>query len=183
MIDTFPFGRIAQHQRRIAMTIQSSLGRVLLWIFLISFAGARLMHASSTGGSSTGGNEKGNAAAAVASSSSATASLKGTWSGTFTSNSPDISPFTITVVVGPNSNGRLVGDASVVSQCIKSHHLQVTVNGSNVVLAGSDAVGDNITFKGMLDNTGTLLTLNYVLNGSAGRRCETDNGSGTMGKR
>jgi hypothetical protein len=159
------------------MTNQSSLGRVLLWVFLVSFAGVSLTHASSTG------NDQSNAASAVASTSASTASLKGTWSGTFTSNSSDISPFTITVLIGPNSKGRLVGDASVVSQCIKSHHLQVTVNGSNIVLAGSDAEGDNITFKGTLDSTGTLLTLTYVLNGSAGRRCETDNGSGTMGKR
>jgi hypothetical protein len=148
------------------MTIQSSLGRVLLQVFLISVAGVSLIHASG-----------------IASSSSTTTSLRGTWSGTFTSNSPDISPFTITVVISPNSKGRLIGDASLVSQCIKSHHLQVTVNGSNVVFAGSDAEGDNITFKGTLDSTGTVLTFNYVVNGSAGRRCETDNGSGTMGKR
>ena len=57
------------------------------------------------------------------------------------------------------------------------------MNGSNVVLAGSDADGDNITFGGTLDNPSALLTLNYVLNGSASRRCETDNGTGTMWKR
>jgi len=62
-------------------------------------------------------------------------------------------------------------------------YISTVVNGSAVVLAGSDADGDNITFRGTLDSTGTLLSLNYVLNGSAGRRCETDNGSGTLGKR
>jgi hypothetical protein len=118
----------------------------------------------------------------VAGSRSST-TLQGTWSGTFTSNSPGTEPFTITVVINPDSRGRLVGDASLVFECIKSHKLQVTVNGSAVVLAGSDSEGDNITFRGTLDSTGTLLNLNYVLNGSAGRRCETDNGSGTLGKR
>jgi hypothetical protein len=160
------------------MTIQSSLGRGLLQIFLISVAEISLMHASGTSG-----NEKGNAASAVASSSPSAASLTGAWSGTFTSKSPDISPFTITVVITQDSKGRLVGDANLVSECLKSPRLQVTVNGSNVVLAGGDADGDNITFRGTLDSTDTLMTLNYVLNGSASRRCETDNGSGTLGKR
>jgi hypothetical protein len=177
MIDALLFvGRIAQYQGRFTMTIQNSLGRVLLRVFLIATVGVAVMHAG------TGGNES-NAVSAAASTSSSIASLLGTWSGTFTSNSPDISPFTITVVIAQNSKGRLLGNASVVSQCIKSHPVQVTVNGSNVVLAGSDADGDNITFKGTLDGTGTLLTLNYVVNGSASRSCEIDNGSGTMGKR
>ena len=59
----------------------------------------------------------------------------------------------------------------------------MTVNGSNVVLAGSDKKGDTVTFEGTVDNTGTVLKLNYIINGSASARCEIDDGTGTMGKR
>jgi hypothetical protein len=109
--------------------------------------------------------------------------LRGTWSGTFISSDSDISPFTITVKINKNTRGRLVGDASVVSKCLDSHHLNVTVNGSKVVLAGSDAAGDTVTFTGTADSTGTVLTLHYIINGSASRRCEIDDGNGSMGKR
>ncbi len=112
-----------------------------------------------------------------------TTDIKGTWSGTFVSRYADISPFTITVKIDSDSRGHLVGDASLVSDCLDSHRLQVTVSGSNTVLAGSDATGDTVTFRGTIDTTGTLLTLNYIINGSASGRCETDEGSGTMGKR
>lgn len=150
------------------MTICRFGVRILRLLCLISVAAACLLHTSGVYASDK---------------NSASTTVQGTWSGTFTSNSPDISPFTITVVVSPDSRGHLFGDASLVFECIKSHRLQVTQNGSTVVLAGSDADGDNITFRGTLDTTGTLLNLNYVLNGSASRRCETDNGSGTLGKR
>lgn len=142
--------------------------RILRLLCLISVAGVYLLQTSGAYA-----NEK----------NAASTTVQGTWSGTFTSNSPNTSPFTITVVISPDSRGRLFGAASLVFECIKSHRLQVTQNGSSVVLAGSDAEGDNITFRGTLDSTGTLLNLNYVLNGSASRNCETDNGSGTLGKR
>jgi hypothetical protein len=157
------------------MTIYNFRRSIVRLLCATSVAGASLIYAS-------GAYASDQHISMVAGSSSST-SLQGTWSGTFSSNSPGIEPFTITVVINPDSHGRLVGDASLVFECIKSHKLQVTVNGSAVVLAGSDADGDNITFRGTLDSTGTLLSLNYVLNGSAGRRCETDNGSGTLGKR
>jgi hypothetical protein len=112
-----------------------------------------------------------------------TTDIKGTWSGTFVSRHADISPFTITVKISSDSHGHLVGDSSLVSDCLDSHRLQVTVSGSNIVLAGSDAKGDTVTFRGTIDTTATLLTLNYIINGSASGRCETDDGSGTMGKR
>jgi hypothetical protein len=35
----------------------------------------------------------------------------------------------------------------------------VTVNGSNVLLAGSDAKGDTVSFRGTVDATGTVLKL------------------------
>ena len=109
--------------------------------------------------------------------------LTGTWSGTFISSHSDISPFTITVKINKHSSGHLVGDASLVSDCLDSHRLDVTVNGSNVLLAGSDAKGDTVSFRGTVDATDTLLELNYIINGSPSGRCEIDNGTGTMGKR
>jgi hypothetical protein len=37
--------------------------------------------------------------------------------------------------------------------------------------------------RGSLDNTGTVLNSTYVLNGSAGGGCETDDGTGNLTKR
>jgi hypothetical protein len=112
-----------------------------------------------------------------------TPNLEGTWSGTFISKNADISPFTITIKINSDSRGRLVGDSSLVSDCLDSHRLEVSVTGSKIVLAGSDAKGDNVTFRGTIDTTGMLMTLDYIINGSASARCETDNGSGSLGKR
>lgn len=112
-----------------------------------------------------------------------TPDLTGIWSGTFVSRYSDISPFTITVKINKNSKGHFVGDASLVSDCLDSPKLEVTVNGSNVVLEGSDSQGDSVSFRGTVDDTGTLLKLDYTINGSPSGRCEIDNGTGTMGKR
>lgn len=112
-----------------------------------------------------------------------TPDLTGIWSGTFISRNSDISPFTITVKINKNSKAHFVGDASLVSDCLDSPRLTVTVNGSNVVLEGVDAKEDFVSFRGTLDSTGTVLKLNYVINGSPSGRCEIDNGTGSMGKR
>lgn len=112
-----------------------------------------------------------------------TPDLTGIWSGTFVSRYSDISPFTITVKINKNSKGHFIGDASLVSDCLDSPKLQVTVNGSNVVLEGSDSQGDSVSFRGTVDDTGTLLKFDYTINGSPSERCEIDNGTGTMGKR
>jgi hypothetical protein len=109
--------------------------------------------------------------------------LKGTWSGTFVSRNSGIAPFTITVKINKNSSGYLVGDASVVSDCLDSHKLEVTSNALNVVMAGSDAAGDTVSFRGTVDSTGSVLSLHYIINGSPSGRCEIDDGAGTMGKR
>jgi hypothetical protein len=76
-----------------------------------------------------------------------------------------------------------VGVSDLVSECVRGIKLQVTVNGANVVLAGSDPEGDSMTLRGSLDTSGTLLNLRYIVNGSASGKCETDQGSGTLGKR
>jgi len=127
------------------------------------------------------------AAFAVALVPSLTATTKtnliGTWSGTFQSDHPNMTPFTIAVVISADANGRLVGKSNLESQCVRGIQLQVTTSGSNVVLAGSDSEGDSLTFRGSLDETGTLMNLRYIANGSASGRCETDQGSGSMVKR
>ena len=157
------------------MTIKAFLIRVL-FLVLISAVGIESIDASGTPG-----NQHNNAVSAPASSTQP--DIKGTWSGTFISKHADITPFTITVVISANSAGHLIGNASLVSACLDSHRLQVTVTGSNIVLAGSDTRGDTVSFSGTIDNTGTLLTLDYTINGSPSARCEIDNGTGTMAKR
>lgn len=109
--------------------------------------------------------------------------IKGTWSGTFYSDHEGVAPFTITVVINKDSRGRIVGDSTLASHCLKNARLQVMVTGSTVVLAGSDEAGDNMTVRGSLDNTGTVLNSSYILNGSATGRCETDDGTGSLTKR
>ena len=109
--------------------------------------------------------------------------VTGTWSGTFQSTHPETSPFTITIVVAPEADGHLVGNASLASDCFKDGALQVTVKSSTVVFAGSDAEGNNITFRGALDDSRTLLKMHYVVNGSASARCESDEGEGSLVKR
>ena len=111
------------------------------------------------------------------------AEVRGTWSGTFFSKHSNVSPFTMTVVINPDSRGHLIGSSTLNSDCLKDVRLEVTVTGSNVVLAGSDESGDNITVRGTVNKTGTLLKASYILNGSATGRCETDNGTGNLAKR
>ena len=128
-------------------------------------------------------NNPGSVVSAGSSSQQSSVDVTGTWSGTFQSRQPNFTPFTITVVINRDASGHLVGTSSVSSDCLKDGSLQVTVNGSNIVLAGGDNEGNHITFRGTIDQTGTLLNLKYILNGSASARCESDDGAGTMGKR
>jgi hypothetical protein len=116
-------------------------------------------------------------------SASATASsLRGTWSGTFFSRHSDVSPFSMTLVITENSQGHVIGDSTLNADCFKGAPLQVTTNGANVVLAGSDEEGDSLTVRGNLDATSTQLNATYIMNGSASGRCETDNGTGSLVK-
>jgi hypothetical protein len=109
--------------------------------------------------------------------------VTGHWSGTFTSNHSDTAPFTVMILINKDSSGRIIGDSTLGSHCLKGAHLEVTVTGSSVVLAGSDQQGDNMTVQGSLDVTGTLLNSTYILNGSATGGCETDDGTGTLQKK
>ena len=120
---------------------------------------------------------------AAGSTQQAAPDVRGTWSGTFYSKHSNVTPFTMTVVINPDSRGHLIGSSSLNSDCLKGAQLEVTVTGSTVVLAGSDEEGDNITVRGTVDKTGTLLQSTYIVNGSATGRCETDDGTGTLAKR
>jgi hypothetical protein len=80
-------------------------------------------------------------------------------------------PFTMTVVITPDSSGPLVGVSDLVSECARSIKLLVTVNGANVVLARSDPDGDSLTLRGTVDTSG-----------SVSGKCETDQGSRTLGE-
>jgi len=123
------------------------------------------------------------AASAAGSTQQPAAEIRGTWSGTFFSKHSNVASFTMTVVINPDSRGRLIGSSSLDSDCLKGAQLEVTVTGSKVVLAGSDDEGDNITVRGTVDKTGTLLKASYILNGSATGRCETDGGTGSLARR
>jgi len=113
----------------------------------------------------------------------ATSDFAGTWTGTFFSKHENVVAFTLTVVVAPDSQGHLIGTSTLNSDCLKDVRLEVTVKGSQVTLAGSDEEGNNITVRGTVDATGTMLKANYILNGSASGRCEADGGTGTLAKR
>jgi len=129
------------------------------------------------------GNPRNQKAATSGTSRQVSSSLQGVWSGAFFSRYSNTSGFTMTVVINPDSNGHLVGDSSLNSNCLKGAKLQVTVTGSKVVLAGSDQEGDSLTVHGTLDSTGSLMQASYILNGSASGRCETDDGTGNLSKR
>ena len=113
----------------------------------------------------------------------ATTDLVGTWTGTFFSKHENVAAFTLTVVVAPDSQGHLIGTSTLNSDCLKDVRLEVTLKGSQVTLAGSDEEGNNITVRGTVDATGTILKANYILNGSASGRCEADGGTGSLAKR
>jgi hypothetical protein len=113
----------------------------------------------------------------------ATNDFAGTWTGTFFSKHENVAAFTMTVVVAPDSQGRVIGTSTLNSDCLKDVRLEVSVKGSQVTFAGSDEEGNNITVRGTVDATGTMLKVNYILNGSASGRCETDDGIGNLAKR
>jgi len=155
------------------MTNKTLLFRVLLFSLLV-LMGAASLYAASPGDRS---------ASASGSTQQPATDFRGTWSGTFFSKHSNVAPFTMTVVISPDSRGHLIGSSSLNSECLKGAQLEVTVTGSNIVLAGSDEEGDSMTVRGTVDKTGTLLQASYILNGSATGKCETDDGAGSLAKR
>jgi hypothetical protein len=116
--------------------------------------------------------------------------IHGHWSGTFRSKHFHIAPFTldldIDAVDEPGHRGRKLGHLnknSGPSYCLTGDvNLQIDREGSNVVIAGTNRSGDTISMVGTLDPTGTLMTLNYVTNGSISGSCESDGGTVTLTK-
>lgn len=104
----------------------------------------------------------------------------GNWSGQFSSH--NFASFPVSITITQDASGRLHGKSNMAHPCVKQSTLIVTIVGNNIVLGGSDAEGDTITFNGTIDPAGTLLDLSFVLNGSPSARCETDQGKGSMGK-
>jgi len=155
------------------MTSKTLLFRVLL-LSLLVLMGAAPLYAASPGDRSASG---------AGSTQQPATDFRGTWSGTFFSKHSNVAPFTMTVVINPDSRGHLIGSSSLNSECLKGAQLEVTVTGSSIVLAGSDEEGDSMTVRGTVDSTGTLLKASYILNGSASGRCETDDGAGSLAKR
>jgi len=152
--------------------------RLLSLLLLMNMMGAANLYASSQADA-----QSKQATSAAESKQQPATEIRGTWSGSFFSKHSNVAPFTMTVVINPDSRGHLIGSSTLNSDCLKDVRLEVTVTGSNVVLAGSDENGDNITVRGTVDKTGTLLKASYILNGSATGRCETDNGTGNLAKR
>src|SRR5438132_6722949 len=148
------------------MTSKTLLFRVLL-LSLLVLMGAASLYAASPGDRSASG---------AGSTQQPATDFRGTWSGTFFSKHSNVAPFTMTVVINPDSRGHLIGSSTLNSECLKGAQLEVTVTGSTVVLAGSDKEGDNKTVRGTLDSTGTLLQTTYIPNGSATGRCEREYG-------
>jgi hypothetical protein len=151
---------------------------LLSWLLLMTLIEASYLYAVSPGDA-----QSKQASSAAGLTQQPAAELRGTWSGTFFSKHSNVAPFTMTVVINPDSRGHLIGSSALNSDCLKGAQLEIIVTGSKVVLAGSDEEGDNITMRGTVDKTGTLLKASYILNGSATGRCETDDGTGNLAKR
>jgi hypothetical protein len=113
--------------------------------------------------------------------SAAETPFEGTWQGTFSSRNYESVP--VTLIVTQGVGGKLTGAVNLISRCFRDADLQITINGSSIVLAGSDPEGATITVKGALDGNATQLATTYIVNGSASGKCETDDGSGTLTKR
>jgi len=116
----------------------------------------------------------------------ASADVGGTWSGTFQSRNSAMAPITFATVISRDSQGQLIGKTHLGSRCIKDVlkeiDLKVTVDGSNVSLAGSNQDGVTVTLQGTIDQSGTLLNLRYIINASASGLCEVVKGTGNITK-
>jgi hypothetical protein len=151
--------------------------RFLSWLLLMTVIAVGYVYAASPAGA-----QSNQGTSAANSTQQPATDVRGTWSGTFFSKHSNVAPFTMTVVINPDSRGHLIGSSTLNSNCLKGVQLEVTVTGLKVVLAGSDEEGDNITVRGTIDKTGTLLKASYILNGSASGRCETDGGTASLAR-
>ena len=113
----------------------------------------------------------------------ATTDLVGTWTGTFFSKHENVAAFTLTVVVAPDSQGQLIGNSTLNSDCLKDVRLEVTSKVLKSHLQAAMRKETTSRSEARVDATGTMLKANYILNGSASGRCEADGGTGSLAKR
>src|SRR5207237_4021730 len=106
----------------------------------------------------------------------------GTFRGTLTSRYHGAFP--VSIDISEKGKGKFHGIAALTAKCFAGNAtFQVTVSGTSITIAGSDAAGDNITVKGQIDPTTLRLTLSYIANGSASGRCVTAHAWGMRAKR
>jgi hypothetical protein len=117
----------------------------------------------------------------TAGSSAAAPTFDGVWHGTLSSRNYAAVP--VTLIINRKMDVKLTGAVNLISPCLKNADLEVTTEGSTIVLAGSDPDGGTITFRGSIDDGGTQLAMSYILNGSSSGKCETDHGAGTLTKK
>jgi len=150
--------------------MRANFVRIVLSLTISMFVGTVLAATSGDTGNTSAGTK------------SPAVDLRGTWTGAFQPRNHDVPPFTVTISIDQDEHGKLVGKLSHDSSCLEDAALEVTMEGSKVSLAGSDSRGNSVTFHGKLDRTATLLNTNYIMNGSATGKCESDGGTGTLGK-
>jgi hypothetical protein len=119
--------------------------------------------------------------------------IHGHWSGAFHSKHFHIAPFTVDMDIDPDDvpghkghkghkHGHLKNNGP--AYCLAGDvNLEIDREGSNVVIAGTNASGDTISFVGTIDTTGNLMMLNYVTNGSVSGKCESDDGTTSLQKK
>ena len=114
--------------------------------------------------------------------------IHGHWSGAFRSKHFHIAPFTLDMDIDSaevpgrrgHKHGRL-GKNSGPGYCISGDvNLEIDREGSNVVIAGTNGTGDTISLVGTIDPSGSVMTLDYVTNGSVSGKCESDDGMATL---
>ena len=111
----------------------------------------------------------------------------GHWSGAFRSKHFHIAPFMLDMDIDADDvhgrkHGRLTNNSGPTYCLAGDVNLQIDRQGSNVVIAGTNASGDTISFVGTIDPTGKQMVLNYVTNGSVSGKCESDDGGVTLKK-
>ena len=117
--------------------------------------------------------------------------ITGHWSGAFRSRHVHVTPFTADLTILPDEvpghHGRKLGQlkhGSDPSGCLVGDvNVQIDRQGSNLVIAASTGKGDTVTLVGVLNQTGSVATLNYVTNGSISGKCESDDGTVSLTKK
>src|SRR4051812_46306798 len=81
--------------------------------------------------------------AVAANPSAAPTPFEGVWHGTLSSRNYAAVP--VTLIINKGVGVKLAGALNLISPCLRDADLDVTMDGSNIVLAGSDPDGGTIT--------------------------------------